>query len=389
MTISHSSSSPTTSVPRRWHLFCHVVDNFGDIGVCWRLARQLHREHDCEVTLWVDDLVSFRVIQPEVNPALARQDIDGVCIRHWSAELPPLTTVDIGEVVIEAFACELPAAYLELMQLTRPLWINLEYLSAEEWVEQCHMAPSPRLGMKKFFFFPGFTRATGGLLWEAELEQLQTAAAPSLPSLLQELGVNLTLPDAKYSISLFAYENPAVGGLLDALSRMDVSVHLLVPQGRISAALSDWLGEAMPVSTSTSRGNLTLTALPFMSQRQYDRLLCACDLNFVRGEDSFVRSQLLARPLVWQIYPQQESAHLEKLQAFLARYTADMPGHLAAAVVQAHQCWNAVSDGQPTDWGTLLEQLPHWQKHASQWQQRLLRLGDLASNLVIFSTNKV
>jgi uncharacterized repeat protein (TIGR03837 family) len=372
-----------------------VVDNFGDIGVCWRLARQLHHQHDREVTLWVDDLVSFRVMQPEIDPALAQQKVDGIQIRHWSAELPPLTVADIGEVVIEAFACELPAAYLELMQTTQPLWINLEYLSAEEWVEPCHLAPSPRLGMKKFFFFPGFTPGTGGLLWEPEIVQqlaataLSPPATPPLPGLLQELGLNSTLPDSRYTISLFGYENPAVGGLLEALSRMDASVHLLVPQGRISAAISEWLGEELPVFTSTSRRNLTLTALPFMSQWQYDRLLGACDLNFVRGEDSFVRSQIFARPLVWQIYPQQESAHLEKLQAFLARYTAEMPGHLAAAVEQAHWCWNGVDNGQPAGWATLLEQLPLWKKQASQWQQGLLLLGDLASNLVIFSTNKV
>ncbi|HET9045379.1 MAG TPA: elongation factor P maturation arginine rhamnosyltransferase EarP, partial [Casimicrobiaceae bacterium] len=41
---------------QRWDVFCKVVDNFGDAGVCWRLARQLVAEHDLAVTLWIDVL---------------------------------------------------------------------------------------------------------------------------------------------------------------------------------------------------------------------------------------------------------------------------------------------------------------------------------------------
>jgi uncharacterized repeat protein (TIGR03837 family) len=381
---------PVARPPRNWHLFCRVVDNFGDIGVCWRLARQLQREHGMAVTLWVDDLITFRAIEPAIDPQQARQDIEGVHIRRWTEPLPPLTRADIGEVVIEAFACELPAPYLELMQATRPLWINLEYLSAEEWVEQCHRAPSPRLGLKKFFFFPGFTPGTGGLLWEAERLQAltrQQASPHPLQALLQELGVHGPLPAAHCRISLFAYENPALDGLLQALSRLPYPVHLLVPQGRSTEALGQWLGETLPPSATTCRGSLTLTALPFISQPQYDRLLAACDLNFVRGEDSFVRSQMLARPLIWHIYPQQESAHRVKLQAFLARYTQGMPPQDATEVVAAHLIWNG--EAGEADWEGLLRRLPRWQKHARQWQENLRQLGELASNLVIFSTNQV
>jgi uncharacterized repeat protein (TIGR03837 family) len=378
--------------PRTWHLFCRVVDNYGDIGVSWRLARQLHRQHGREVTLWVDDLESFRVLQPAVDPALAYQECEGVHLRHWSALLPPLGRADIGEVVIEAFACELPVAYLQLMQATRPLWLNLEYLSAEDWVARCHQAPSPRLGLRKFFFFPGFSRGTGGLLWEPELLQLRQFAQSSpslLHGLLHELGVTGPLPAAHFTLSLFAYENTALGGLLGALSRAPGGVHLLVPQGRISPAIGEWLGEPLPLARSSCRGSLTITALPFMSQLQYDRLLATCDLNFVRGEDSFVRSQMLARPLIWQIYPQQDSAHLVKLEAFLARYTAGMSPQLAAVVVPAHRCWNGAAVCQLDDWLGLLRQLPPWQMAARQWQESLQQLGDLASNLMTFAKNQV
>ena len=55
--------APAPLAPARpslsWDIFCTVVDNYGDIGVCWRLARQLAAEHGFAVRLWVDDLASF------------------------------------------------------------------------------------------------------------------------------------------------------------------------------------------------------------------------------------------------------------------------------------------------------------------------------------------
>ena len=94
----------------------------------------------------------------------------GVEVRHWAVSLPE---VEPARVVIEAFACELPERHLQAMaqQQPRPAWINLEYLSAEDWVVGCHAmaSPHPRLPLVKHFFFPGFDEATGGLLREPGL----------------------------------------------------------------------------------------------------------------------------------------------------------------------------------------------------------------------------
>ena len=67
----HPKQHQTTSLA----LFCKVVDNYGDIGICWRLARQLEQEHGIAVTLWVDDLHSFQRICPEVATDREEQQI--------------------------------------------------------------------------------------------------------------------------------------------------------------------------------------------------------------------------------------------------------------------------------------------------------------------------
>ena len=112
-------------------LFCRVVDNYGDIGVCWRLARQLVAEHGCNVRLIVDDLASFRFIAPEIDPAFAQQNFLGVVVIAWSAS----DALQPAEIVIEAFACDPPETYILAMAAVaeKPIWINLEYLSAEAW----------------------------------------------------------------------------------------------------------------------------------------------------------------------------------------------------------------------------------------------------------------
>ena len=165
----HDLQSPHPS-NLRWDIFCRVVDNFGDIGVCWRLARQLASEYRFEVRLWVDDLSSFARLNPALSAEASEQRCGPILVRHWSPDFP---SVEVADVVIEGFACQLPESYVASMALRSqpPIWINLEYLSAEAWVDDCHQlrSPHPRSSLVKYFFFPGFTSKTGGLILEKEL----------------------------------------------------------------------------------------------------------------------------------------------------------------------------------------------------------------------------
>lgn len=280
-------------------LFCRVVDNFGDIGICWRLARQLNREYRVPLRLWVDDLQTFSRLCPAVDPQADLQTIDSIVIRRWP---DPFPSVPAADVVIEAFACELPEGYVAEMAArpTAPVWVNLEYLSAERWVDDCHLLPSPnpRSSLVKHFFFPGFTSRTGGLLREHDLlDRLAAFDLAAQREFWSRLGI-ADPPPAALRVSLFCYENPALPKLLDLWRAGPQPVCLLATCGRATEQVERWLGCQMPPGTMLQTLSLTVHALPFLPQDQYDLLLRACDVNFVRGEDSFVRAQWAQRPFI-------------------------------------------------------------------------------------------
>lgn len=352
--------------PKHWDIFCAVVDNYGDVGVCWRLARQLASEHGAHVRLWVDDPVSLSRIATATN-------FPGIEVHPWKTPFPDTVP---AEVVIEAFACELPHAYIAAMagKDRKPVWINLEYLSAENWVEGCHLGVSRHavLPLEKVFFFPGFRPRTGGLLRETGLGSDFDAAA-----FWQSFG----LPPAQAGelrISLFGYDNPALESQLEQWAAGAQPVTCLVPQGALAVRTSACMG--------AGRDNLRLHMFPFLPQEDYDRLLWACDCNFVRGEDSFIRAQWAARPFVWQIYPQQDGAHWPKLEAFLDFYCAGLPVGEAEPVRRFWHAWNG--SGVP-DWDAFWHQRALLERHNAEWKAGLEKQNDLASNLVTFCKSRV
>lgn len=375
-----------------WDVFCTIVDNFGDIGVCWRLARQLAAEHGLQVRLWVDDLASFQRLCPQIDPHHDIQHQQGVEVRHWSTPFPPIDKNLPADVVIEAFACELPPDYLAAMAArpVKPVWLNLEYLSAEEWVKDCHgsASPHPRLPLTKYFFFPGFTTSSGGLLREAGLIRQRAAWQADPKTAWRQLGIGPAKPD-EASVSLFCYDNPALPELLDAWSVGEAPLRCLIPEGKaLAQAASHLCAHPLQAGDRFRKGNLTVYALPFLSQENYDRLLWSCDLNFVRGEDSFVRAQWASRPFVWHIYPQEEAVHQAKLNAFLDLHGADLSPSAAAASRSFWQSWNQATGTSVT--GTWPEYWRHRSAlatHATHWASRLAEQADLASQLVNFCGN--
>lgn len=374
-------------------IFCKVVDNYGDIGICWRLSRQLQQERGIAVTLWVDDLRSFQRICPGVGIDVEVQQLAGVTVRHWRNQDALFSVGDVADIVIEFFACDIPPSYITAMAKCnpRPVWLNLEGLSAEEWVEGCHTLPSPhpRLPLTKYFFFPGFTDKTGGLLHESSLEEQRQqfqSDQVAMADFLAQFGV--TPPEmASLKVSLFCYPHAPVSALFNVWQNGDTEIACLVPEGVAVDAIQAFLeGEAKPGSVRT-RGALTVRVLPFVAQADYDKLLWACDFNFVRGEDSFVRAQWAGKPFIWHIYPQDENLHHKKMRAFLRRYAIEMES-LSAFSLQ----WNGVSlenekeqAGWSTLWPLFQADMPTIACRSVNWRGRMLENGDLASNLLKFA----
>ncbi|MDH4050587.1 MAG: elongation factor P maturation arginine rhamnosyltransferase EarP [Rubrivivax sp.] len=325
--------------PRRWDLFCRVIDNFGDVGVAWRLAADLAgRGH--AVRLWLDDASALAWMAPS--------GASGVALRPFAD-----TGEAAGDVVVELFGCDPPEAFVERMAEgpRSPVWLNLEYLSAEDWVERSHGLPSPvsqgpGRGLVKWFYFPGFTPRTGGLIREPGLiEAVEAETRPAGPPMA----------------SVFCYDNPALPRLAKSYRGQ-----LQLAQGPAQA-----------------RADLPGARLPWLTQHGYDRLLWRSDLNFVRGEDSLVRAIWAGRPFVWQPYAQADGVHRRKLDALLARLLDGADAGLGGDVRRLWHAWNGFGP-----WPDRWPDPDPWHATCRRWRAALCRQPDLVSQMLTFVADR-
>ena len=378
---------PLTAPPQprtrvTWDVFCRVVDNHGDAGVCWRLAADL-ASRGVKVRLWIDDAHALAWMAPEGRT--------GVEVRPWPAadDAFAIATTEPATVVIEAFGCGLPEPCLRHLarahqQSTAPVWINMEYLSAEAYVERSHGLPSLQgsglaCGLTSWYFYPGFTARTGGLLRETDL--CQRVAAFNRETWLADLGV--AVEPGERLVSLFCYANPHVPELLQALAARPTL--LLTTPGHAS----DQVAQAM--AQSGARDNVRIHPLPWLTQLDFDHLLMCCELNLVRGEDSLVRAIWTGRPFLWQIYPQHDGAHAAKLAAFLTRASQAAEPAVAEAIRRAAWRWNHLSTTADHEAWSLLNspsQMSAWAHSCSAWRSDLLAQTDLTTQLMAFANAK-
>ncbi|HMR68770.1 MAG TPA: elongation factor P maturation arginine rhamnosyltransferase EarP [Rubrivivax sp.] len=322
-----------------WDLFCRVVDNHGDLGFGWRLAADLAARGK-RVRLWVDEASALAWMAPGGAAGVRVCDFDAAAA----------DAVRPAGVVVELFGCRPPPRFVDRMAVTRPapVWIDVEYLSAEDWVERSHALPSPQPGgMLRWFFFPGFTPLTGGLLREPTL-----ALPPALPA-----------PEPGGAASVFCYANP----MLAALAR-------------------DWPG-SLRLCPGPAQADPSLPGerLPWASQAGYDALLAGCALNAVRGEDSLVRAIWAGRPFLWQAYPLQGGAQRAKVDAMLDRLLEGTNGRFAASLRRLWWAWNGFAAWpEPPVWPDW----PAWQAACLRWRERLAAQTDLTTQLIRFAATR-
>jgi uncharacterized repeat protein (TIGR03837 family) len=361
-----------------WDVFCRVIDNLGDIGVCWRFCANLAQSGQ-SVRLWIDAPAALAWMAP----GALEGEVAHVQVLHWTDPLPRplLPSCTPADVWVEAFGCDPAPEWRNWLAQrvaaghTAPVWLNLEYLSAENYVARCHGLPSPIFsgplsGLSKWFFYPGFTTASGGLLREPDLmaRRAQFDAASWLNAQQLPTGSGIR------RIGLFCYEPPTLRQVVNEVQADPRPSAWLVTPGRAAQAMAQAQQAGAPAAAN-------LHNLPPLTQTDFDHLLWSCDLNLVRGEDSLVRALWAGQPFVWHIYPQHDNAHQAKLEAFLDWLQAP------PSLRQFHRLWNGLVPAQGAVWPGWAE-VDRWRACTLAARRRLLAQPDLVTQLLGFVAKK-
>lgn len=358
-------------------LFCTVIDNFGDVGVAWRLARELRMRLNARVFLWLDDWSILNLIAPYWHD-------DEIIVLPWQeGKTLNLQGIDVPDVVIETFACSLPDEVIQTIRSQAAIWLNWEYLSAEDWAVRTHLMPSIQHdGTTKFFWQMGFLPETGGLLRESDYQTRYRLHQNKQPE--------------KYLPSrwlIFAYDDVVWTKWAKCWQVLQQPIQLVLASEQVLHRLQ--ADGVLPLNVFSGcreyvSGCLTWELAHFVPQSDFDELLWNCDGLIVRGEDSFVRAQLAGKPFFWHIYPQENLAHLDKLQAFwrLPQRAFPMPMevHLAFEGLsgELNGAWVLTDEVRLHHWRVLLANWQAWQAQAKAWQSFLWQQDDAVSRLQQF-----
>ena len=280
-------------------IFCEVIDNYGDVGVAYRLARELKR-------IYPNKELRFIINQTEELNLIKKND-DIIVINYKDVD----KIEQPADLVIETFACNIPEIYMDKALKTSKLMINLEYFSSEDWVDDFHLQESFLGGnLKKYFFIPGLSEKSGGIILDKEFLDRKNKVQENREYYLKQFNI-----DENYDliISVFSYEKN-FDNFLKTLQKLDKKVLLLLLSEKTQKNFIKYF------DNNDYYDKIKAVKLPFFTYDKYEKLLALCDINLVRGEDSFVRALLLAKPFLWHIYPQDENAHIIKLESFLEKY---------------------------------------------------------------------
>ncbi len=374
-------------------ILCRVVDNYGDAGVVLRLAKGLSAAApELDIRLIVDDLATFSKLLRGVDPHADVQRAGTWTIVRWNHPWEGFVRRP-ARLVVESLACGRPEHYEKVLfdpsGTEEVLHINLEYLSAETYAEEFHLLPSfsPVERVKKYFFLPGFTAKTGGLVLDPSFlakKRLRDAATNRSSERKRRaaswgIAPPMGTEDA-FWISVFVYDlnfNP----LVESLARWKRQKLVLLAEGGFrDAFLAAWEAADKP---------FPVLLLPFLPQDTWDDVLLACDLSLVRGEESLSRAALGGRPFLWQAYKQEENHHRIKVAALLERLKSHFTDPaLYATASGAFEAFNADSS-VPEVYLRFLRSLDAMSPGFRGFSSSLEANGDLAEHLLEFVRDRV
>ena len=307
------------------------IDNYGDAGWSWRLAREFaYRKTATTVRFFFDDLELLSRMEPSLSPELTHQRVEGVevyDINRLTAE--EAASIQHPDLLLEIFGTTPPERLYPSLLLPAKLRIQMEYLSAESWTVESHLLPSPLgWGPPRHFYFSGFSPESGGILLDSRFDkdarEVKADSEGTLTRFLQPFGLASPPGGDPLKVFFFPYRGRYTG-LIEALKRYrrPVLLFLLGKESRLS--LEEQFGSPLLPGQSRQHGSLTLLPFPFLPLREFDRLMALSDLLFVRGEDSLARAVQLGKPFLWQAYRQENDYQLVKVEAFLKHWSSLVP----------------------------------------------------------------
>ncbi len=303
-------------------IFCEIIDNFGDIGVVYRISKELKKIfQNVRIRVVLNRLEEFKAINKKVKDT-DYQEIDGlICVTEKYVK-ENIETFGVSDVFIEAFGCNVPEEYVKQAKENSKLWINLEYLSGEKWIEDFHLCESliDSKTLKKIFFMPGFSEKSGGVIIDSGFLERMKYGKENRDEVFKKYFKDFDLKD-KFIGTVFSYEKN-FENLLETLKNYEKETVLLLMGEKTQKSFSEILKKNLTedYGNIVKYGKITMIYSDFFSQEEYEEIISASDFNFTRGEDSFVRGIILGKPFMWHIYLQEEKAHMDKIKAFTERF---------------------------------------------------------------------
>ena len=303
-------------------IFCEIIDNFGDIGVVYRISKELKKIfQNVRIRIVLNRLEEFKAINKKVKD-VDYQEIDGlICVTEKYVK-ENMESFGVSDVFIEAFGCNVPEEYVKAAKENSKLWINLEYLSGEKWIEDFHLCESliDSKTLKKIFFMPGFSEKSGGVIIDSGFLERMKYGKENRDEVFKKYFKDFDLKD-KFIGTVFSYEKN-FENLLETLKNYEKETILLLMGEKTQKSFSEILKKNLTedYGNIVKYGKITMIYSDFFSQEEYEEIISASDFNFTRGEDSFVRGIILGKPFMWHIYLQEEKAHMDKIKAFTERF---------------------------------------------------------------------
>ena len=303
-------------------IFCEIIDNFGDIGVVYRISKELKKIfQNVRIRIVLNRLEEFKAINKKVKDT-DYQEIDGlICVTEKYVK-ENIETFGVSDVFIEAFGCNVPEEYVKQAKENSKLWINLEYLSGEKWIEDFHLCESliDSKTLKKIFFMPGFSEKSGGVIIDSGFLERMKYGKENRDEVFKKYFKDFDLKD-KFIGTVFSYEKN-FENLLETLKNYEKETVLLLMGEKTQKSFSEILKKNLieDYGNIVKYGKITMIYSDFFSQEEYEEIISASDFNFTRGEDSFVRGIISGKPFMWHIYLQEEKAHMDKIKAFTERF---------------------------------------------------------------------